>query len=139
MIGQAASDALLVAAAAEAHGLTPSDGRRRALEWAARPPARSLRRAREGDPEERLIPSASDAAATVSLYADSIGEIEQTLAGEEDALDVYLKKTPGSDPYEGLAGLPGHSIATAEPAALAERPAVVSSPDEPRRDLLARS
>ena len=43
---------------------------------------------------------------------DSIGDVEQALPGEEEALDGYLKKTPGSDPYALLAGLPGRAVVT---------------------------
>jgi alkylation response protein AidB-like acyl-CoA dehydrogenase len=139
MIGQVASDLLLLAAVREAQVLGPCEGRLRAIDWAEIRVARSLRRARDGDPEERLIPTAGVAAAIVAWYADSIGDIEQTLAGEEEALDVYLSKTRGSDPYAPLAGLPGQAVVTDDDeSALAERPDVVPSPDESRRELPAR-
>jgi alkylation response protein AidB-like acyl-CoA dehydrogenase len=138
MIGQVASDALLLAAAREAQRLNPTDRGLRAVDWAGIRLSRSLRRAREGDPEERLIQSACDAAATVALYADAIGDVEQTLAGEEEDLDVYLSKAPGRDPYLPLAGLPGHAVASDDASAIAVRSDVVPRPDESRRDHLAR-
>jgi hypothetical protein len=137
MIGQVASDALLLAAARESRGPSSSERRIRAVEWAEARLAQSLRRAREGDPEERLIASAGDAAATVALYAESIGDVEQTLAGEENRLDTYLSKTLGPDPYTQLAGLPGHAVVTDDAAAPSERSGIVSSPDDSRRDLPA--
>ncbi len=139
MIGQIASDALLFAAVREAQCLDPSDRRSRAVEWAEIRLARSVRRALEGDPEERLIPTAGDAAATVALYASTIGDVEQTLAGEENALDVYLSKSQQCDPYAPLARLPGHAVVTDLAAAPAARSNIVPSPDEPRRDLPART
>ena len=109
LLGQVATDVLMLAAVREADRNGRSDALHRALNWAEIRLARTLRRAREGDPEERLIPTAATAAAAVSLYADAIGDVEQTLAGEEDALDDYLSKNPGSDPYQSQAGLPGHA------------------------------
>ena len=60
------------------------------------------------------MPTSCAAAATVALYAHSIGDVEQALPGEEEALDGYLKKTPGSEPYALLAGLPGRAVVTDE-------------------------
>ena len=139
MLGRIATDALLLAAVREVQCLCPSDRRVRALDWAEIRLAQSLGRAREGNPEERLIPTANGAAATVALYASSIGDVEQTLAGEENGLDVYLSKTPESDPYAPLARLPGHAKVTDLASDPAARAGIVPSPDEPRRDLLART
>jgi alkylation response protein AidB-like acyl-CoA dehydrogenase len=138
MIGQVATDALLLAAAREALRLSPSDRGLRAVDWALVRLSRSLLRAREGDPEERLILTACDAAATVAVYAEAIGDVEQTLAGEDEALDVYLSKAPGHDPYLPLAGLPGHAVASDDANAPAERSGGVPAPDESRRDHLER-
>ena len=103
MIGQVASDALLLAAAARsAQPDVPPTGRRRAVDWAERPARAKPPPRPRGRPGGTARSRRSCAAATVALYADSIGDVEQTLAGEEDALDVYLKKTPGSDPYDRI-------------------------------------
>ena len=137
VIGQVASDALMLAAVRETHGQSTVEGRLRAIDWAQVRLSRSLRRAREGEADERFIPTACAAAATVALYADSIGDVEQTLPGEENSLDVYLSKTPGSDPDSPLAGLPGQAVVGDDDSPPAEQPRVVPPTDDSRRDLLA--
>jgi hypothetical protein len=112
LIGQVASAALLAAAVRQAYSRSPSDRIRRILEWAELRLARSLQTARKGDPAERLIPTPSQADAAIALYAGAIGDVEQTLAGEEDALDLLLTKSPGSDPYPRAIDLPGHAAVT---------------------------
>jgi hypothetical protein len=139
LLGQVASEVLLLAAVREAHRQAPSDALLQSVNWAEIRLARILRRAREGDPEERLIPTAS--AAAIAVYADSIGDVEQTLAGEEDTLDVYLSRTPGSALYPQQAGLPGHVARPEDVLAAATRPGAIPeahSPDESRLDLLSR-
>ena len=140
LIGQVASYALLLAAVLRAHRNNPSECPLQAVEWAETRLARSLRRAREGDPEERLIPTRSSSAATVAHYSDSIGDVEQILAGEEDALDVCLIKTPGRDFYPPEANLPGHVVIPGDIPAAAEQPEILPDPSslgESRRDHLA--
>ncbi len=56
VIGQVASDALLLAAVREANGQSPVEGRLQAIDWAQARLSRSLRRVREGEAEERLHP-----------------------------------------------------------------------------------
>jgi alkylation response protein AidB-like acyl-CoA dehydrogenase len=110
LIGQVASDAILLAAAREAHRQSPSEHLARSVDWAAIRLGRRLRRARAGSPEERLMARASEIDATLALFAASIGDVEQTLAGEEDELDQYLKKSPGADRIPQAHDLPGHAI-----------------------------
>ena len=137
LVGQLACDALLLAAVCEAQNICPSDRRLRAIDWAELRLAQSLRRAREGDHEERLMLTSCAAAATVALYSDSIGDVEQALPAEEEALDGFLKKTPGSDPYALLAGLPGRAVVTDDSSAQAARLDLVPSPGQSPRDGLA--
>jgi alkylation response protein AidB-like acyl-CoA dehydrogenase len=94
LIGQVAADAMLLAAVREAHRRDPSERLARSVEWAAIRLARKVRRAREGSAEERLMATPSEVDATLAFFAGSIGDVEQTLAGEEYELDPYLKKTP---------------------------------------------
>ncbi len=49
-------------------------------------------------PEERLVPTAVEADALVARLHHAIGDVEQTLAGEEEELDLYLRRVPGSNP-----------------------------------------
>src|SRR5262249_14443414 len=87
LVGLIACDALLLAATREAHRRSPGDRLGRALSWAEERFASSLRRARDGRPEDLLIPSADEVHALVGDYEGAIGDVEQTLAGEEEELD----------------------------------------------------
>jgi hypothetical protein len=107
LIGELAVDALLLAATRGAKRRSPSDRLRLAADWAELRFDRTLRRACEGAPEERLVPAADAIEAAVACYAEAIGDVEQSLAGEEEALDHYLCKVPGSDPYPPVVDLPG--------------------------------
>jgi acyl-CoA synthetase (AMP-forming)/AMP-acid ligase II/alkylation response protein AidB-like acyl-CoA dehydrogenase len=136
--GRVASDTLLLAAAREANHRSPSAQSRRSLDWAELRLARTLQRALEGSPEERLIPTPDDIAGFVSTYADSIGDVEQTLAGEEDTLDPLLTRTPGFDPYPPLTDLPGHAAVPNHAIAASGRPDPVPG-GHPSDSLAARA
>ena len=126
LIGAVASDTLLLVAAQDAEGHRPSSDLQRGVEWAEARLARSVEKGRIGSPEERLMPTPSAAAATIKRYADSIGDVEQALAGEEDSLDVYLMREPGFDPYPPESELPGHVVVVNDVStAAALRPLIV--------------
>jgi alkylation response protein AidB-like acyl-CoA dehydrogenase len=106
-MGKVIADALLVAALREfARGDAPERIERANL-WAEMRLARSIQAAREGSPNERLMPTSAEVATVVSSYTDAIGDVEQTLAGEDNALDPYLRRTTAEDPDAGSAELPG--------------------------------
>lgn len=107
--GQVASDLLLLAAVREANLQSPSARSNRVREWAKSRLARTMERARKGTPEERLIPTPDDIAELSEIHTIAIGDIEQTLAGEEQALDSLLATMPGFDPDQSLINLPGHA------------------------------
>ena len=114
LTGQVASDLLLLSAARQAHAEVPSAHSSRVLEWAKLRVARTMQRARKGNPEERLIPTPKDVAELVELHSLTIGDVEQTLAGEEDSLDPLLARTPGLDPFRHLDRLPGQVVLSEE-------------------------
>ncbi len=141
LVGQVASDTLLLAAVRQARSQIPSDHLVRAVGWAEIRLARSLERARKGDAAERMIPTPSDTAATVAHYAASIGDVEETIAGEDDALDLYVSKKPGVAPYPPAADLPGYAVVPEDVSGAEPRPEIdpgVPVSGEARRDRLAQ-
>jgi hypothetical protein len=135
LIGQLAVDMLVLAAVRSAQSRHPPGRLLPALEWAGSRLAQSLERAREGGPKERLMPTASAAAASIALYVESIGDVEQTLASEEDTLDLYLSNTGDSGPSPPVVGLPGQAVLANVAPAIADAP----PRDEPRRDRLTEA
>src|SRR5262249_53221620 len=105
LAGRAAADALLVAAVQVRAEQQPATNRHRVLEWARLRLETSLERALRGDPLESLLLGPRQAAELVSSYAGAIGDVEQNLPGEEDALDPLLRRSPL--PVDPSAGLPG--------------------------------
>jgi hypothetical protein len=60
---------------------------------------------------------AADIGATLAFIADSIGDVEQTSAGEERELDLYLSKTPDSGLSAAADDLPGQAVVSGGGAA----------------------
>jgi alkylation response protein AidB-like acyl-CoA dehydrogenase len=109
LIGQVALDGLLLSATRESHRRNPAKTSKRALLWAELRFARTLQRARKGQPEEKLLAAYGEIASQVDHYIGSIGDIEQSLPGEEDQLDPFLWKTEGVAPKATRYDLPGQS------------------------------
>jgi acyl-CoA synthetase (AMP-forming)/AMP-acid ligase II/alkylation response protein AidB-like acyl-CoA dehydrogenase len=107
LIGQVTCDALLVAALRAAHRRSATPALVRALAWTEERFARTSRRARDGRPEDRLIPTGSEISELVSHYTGAIGDIEQSLAGEEEELDPFLRQEPTSCHSASVENLPG--------------------------------
>ena len=122
LIGRVACEALLLAATREAHRARSDDRLARALVWAEGRFAAALRRARDGRPEDRVIPDAAEVDALVARYAGAIGDVEQGLAGVDEGLDPLLRRVPG--PAPAPADLPGHVVipAVADPVGVAPPP-----------------
>jgi HAMP domain-containing protein len=138
LIGRVAIDTLLLAAMREARIQRPSDRLERAVAWAEIRQARGLQLAREGCPEEQLIPTPSEVTAIVALHVGAIGDIEQALAGEDDALDPYLRRTPEARSYAQEVDLPGEAVVAIDSPAEEPRPRtapVVPPPGDPGCDL----
>jgi hypothetical protein len=144
LIGRLAGEALLLAAIRAVHRRSPTPRLRRSLDWTEERFAAALREAREGRPEDRLLPAAADLDAVIDGYAAAIGDVEQRLPGEEEGLDVYLRRTPGLARDPVPEALPGHAEPSIDPAVDGAEPA--ARPPEPagpgaaraRREQLAR-
>ncbi len=139
LIGRVTNEALLLAATRTAHRRSPTPQLRRAVDWTEARFATALRQARDGRPEDRLIPTPAEADALAASYATAIGDVEQSLAGEEDQLDAYLRRVPGLDPYPPAESLPGHAAFSIDPESC-DRPAGPAAPhaDQFKRERLAR-
>jgi acyl-CoA synthetase (AMP-forming)/AMP-acid ligase II/alkylation response protein AidB-like acyl-CoA dehydrogenase len=142
LIGGVTCDALLLAATRAAHRRTPIPRLRRALDWTEERFARTLRRARDGRPEERLMPTSAEISDLLEHYSSAIGDIEQGLAGEEEELDPLLRQSSDSATYSRVENLPGHvevrkngPLVAATDAA--SKPANIDTTN-PRRELLAK-
>jgi hypothetical protein len=133
LIGRLACEALLLAAVREAHGRAPSARLDRALCCSEERFALALRAARDGLPEHRSVPTAFDVGAAVTCYSGAIGDIEQGLAGEDEVLDPYLRKTYPSAPQVTLDHLPGE-LARAN----AEDPAAPAPEDAGRQSVAVK-
>jgi alkylation response protein AidB-like acyl-CoA dehydrogenase len=107
LIGRVACEALLLAATRQAYRRRQHDALGRAVAWAQARFARALAAAREGRPEDRLIPTAAQVEAIVTCYADVIGDVEQGLAGADLALDPLLRRTFEPEPASQGRTLPG--------------------------------
>ena len=92
LIGEVATDAILLAAVQGAVNRTPSDQLRRAVEWARSQFEQTLARVRSSTPRESVLLNANETTDLISSYAETIGDLEQTLAGEDDALDGLLRR-----------------------------------------------
>ena len=140
LIGQVASDTILLAATREAKAHSGSAESRRAVDWAEAKLAHTLESARIGSVRERLVAGAAELVELVAAYDLAIGDVTQTLAGQEEALDSLLAKNPTLDVYSPLAELPGHAAmpnaaiareSPSQPAALAPTPAQLAQDHTP--------
>jgi acyl-CoA synthetase (AMP-forming)/AMP-acid ligase II/alkylation response protein AidB-like acyl-CoA dehydrogenase len=91
LIGRAATEALGLAAA-RAPG---SQAREATVGWARARFEGSLAVARRGTPDEMRALTAEAAARTIDGYTEFIGDVEQGLPGEEDALEPSLRQIRG--------------------------------------------
>lgn len=92
LIGEVATSAIMLAAVQGIVNLTPSSRLRRAVDWAQQQFDRALARALTGTSVESVLLNANQSTDIISSYAETIGDIEQTLAGEDSALDGLLSR-----------------------------------------------
>jgi len=144
LIGRVTCDALLLAAIRGAVRRSPNPRLRRALDWTEARFARTLRRARDGRPEDRLMPTPGEIAALVEQYSGSIGDVEQGLAGEEEDLDPFLRQKSASATDRRAESLPGHADVRTNGPLVSGTDAVLDHADTPtaietKRELLAKA
>jgi acyl-CoA synthetase (AMP-forming)/AMP-acid ligase II/alkylation response protein AidB-like acyl-CoA dehydrogenase/acyl carrier protein len=93
LTGQVAMYAVLWAALSKAMQQAPSAQKQRALAWSQAQFDHSLHQALQGSPVESVLLSSLAVTEHISNYRDTIGDIEQTLAGEDTELDPWLRQT----------------------------------------------
>ncbi|MEO0802324.1 MAG: AMP-binding protein [Cyanobacteria bacterium J06642_2] len=97
LVGEIATHAILLAALqGAARSQIASAQRERAAAWVEQQFEQSLAKALGDRAMESVVLSARDADALVSSYTETIGDVEQTCAGEERELDGFLRQQPGS-------------------------------------------
>ena len=107
LIGEVATSAILLATVEGAVNRTPSNQLRRAVDWARSRFDVTLERALSGTPLESVLQSANETTDLISSYAEAIGDLEQTLPGEDVALDGLLRRDQAAASPNGITNLPG--------------------------------
>ena len=102
LIGEVATSAIVLAAVQGIVNLTPSSRLRRAVDWAQQQFDLAIARALTATSVESVLLNANQTTDIISSYAETIGDIEQTLAGEDEALDGLLrrKETVAASPLQ---------------------------------------
>ena len=93
LIGELAIATLLLAAAQQSQQKHPAERWQRAVTWARLRFEASLNKALRGPAVEASLLSAAEATELIGSYAATIGDLEQTLPGEDLALDPLLRST----------------------------------------------
>ena len=91
LIGEVATYAILLAAVQGVVNSTPSSQLRRAVAWAQQQFDQKLAFALSDKPLESVLLNSHEACDLISSYSETIGDLEQTLAGEEHGLDTLLR------------------------------------------------
>lgn len=92
LIGEVATYAMLLAAVQFAVNRTGSSQLHRAVEWARSQFDQTLARALSSSTVRSVLLNANEATDLISSYAETIGDLEQTLAGVDPALDGLLRR-----------------------------------------------
>jgi acyl carrier protein len=96
LAGEVAIFGILMAAVRSASAAGATKPLRRAEEWARMQFDRRLADALEPTPAEAVLLDTADAEAYVADYAAAIGDVEQTMAGEQHRRDPLLDRNPAS-------------------------------------------
>jgi len=96
LVGEVATCAIVWAAVREGGVRTPSGDLRRADDWARSRFEHALTQALMGTPAESVLPGVTETSRLVTGYIEAIGDLEQTLPGEDDALDALLRRDVSS-------------------------------------------
>lgn len=92
LIGEVATFAILLAAVQGAFNRTSSESLRRAVTWAKQQFDQTLAKALSRIPLESVLLNPNETTDLISSYAETIGDLEQTLAGKDHALDELLQR-----------------------------------------------
>lgn len=114
LTGELATYAILWAVLEEAGQFDKSDHLAKATHWAKLHFETARQKALSGSPAEIILYQSRLISEIVSGYADTIGDVEQSLAGEEYGLDPLLRREPaGLESYSDGTALPGPLPGTA--------------------------
>ncbi|MEM9923111.1 MAG: AMP-binding protein [Cyanobacteria bacterium P01_D01_bin.50] len=91
LAGEVATYAIFWAILQQANEYSGSERLRRAIEWAQLNFEQTRAKALAGVPSEAILSNADVTTALISDYSQAIGDIEQTLAGEDRELDAFLR------------------------------------------------
>jgi hypothetical protein len=94
--GWAAMWAIAAGVAAQDAASAPGDQAERNAAWAARRFAKACARAGEAGPRELALFDAAAAEAAVASFAETIGDVDLTLAGEKRDFDPLLLRDPSA-------------------------------------------
>ncbi len=118
LIGEVSTSAILLAAVELAANRTPSDQLRRAVAWARSQFDFTLARALSSTPVESMLLNVNETTSVISSYTEAIGDLEQTLAGEDIALDGLLRRAERAaatpHPVTKLAGVVNSEVESKE-------------------------
>jgi 8-amino-7-oxononanoate synthase len=96
LIGEVATYAILLAAVHKAYQRNQSQQIRRAVEWAQMKFDITLNSALSVTSAESVLLGANETTDFVNSYGEAIGDLEQTLAGEDNTLDDLLCRNPST-------------------------------------------
>lgn len=94
LIGEIATYAMLWAVLQQTMNRTPSKQTDQAIAWVRQQFDQTLTRALVAGPSQSILLSANAATDLISSYAETIGNLEQTLPGEDPELDEFLRREP---------------------------------------------
>ena len=92
LAGEISTFAIIFAVLDEAMNYSGSERLKRAREWAELNFQQKCQAAWTGSPVEAILASGEVTSSVIADYTQTIGDLEQTLAGEERVLDEFLQK-----------------------------------------------
>lgn len=135
--GELATYGLLMAAAHHAFATTQKPRYQRAQLWADAEFQRVLAEA-TSDAGERLLMPMTDMEELIASYEESIGDVEQTLAGEQQGLDEMLRRDLGTPPGPAPSPIPPPvTVNEATTAPFDQKPGPPALPPPPQNDKAA--
>ncbi|MDJ0576140.1 MAG: AMP-binding protein [Xenococcaceae cyanobacterium MO_234.B1] len=91
LAGEISTYAILLAVLKEAYSYSGSERLSRAMEWAQLNFDQKCKAALGGSPSEAILADGEVTSSIIANYTQTIGDLEQTLAGEDQGLDEFLR------------------------------------------------
>ena len=92
LAGEVATYAIILAVLEEASSYSSSERLNRAREWARLSFEQKCQAALQGSSLEAILADGNATSSTIANYIQTIGDLEQTLAGEDQGLDEFLRQ-----------------------------------------------